>query len=92
MSAAHPHLMYFKYGFNYCSVLRDSCLDPSPKLLSSVAGTWEMHGCWFNHSAGLDGAGVQCQGLHTQGGIAHLLQEWQSSNHATNPQQYFECY
>lgn len=73
MSAAHPYLMYFKCGFNYWSVLRDSCLDPSPKLLSSVAGTWEMHGSWFHHSPRLNGAGVQCQGLQTQGGIAALL-------------------
>lgn len=56
MSAAHPHVMYFKYGFNYCSMLRDSCSDHSPKMLSTVAGTWEVHGSWFNRSVELKGS------------------------------------
>lgn len=63
MSAACPHLLYFKYGFNYCSMLRDSCWDLSPKMLSTVAGTWEIYGSWLNHCGFdgwmLDGAGVQ---------------------------------
>lgn len=71
MSAAHSHL---KYGFNYCSMLKDSCVDHSPKMWSTVAGTWEMHGSWFNHPAGLDVQELYSgQGLQTQVGIAPLL-------------------
>lgn len=49
-------------------------MDHSPKMWSTVAGTWEMHGSWFNHPAGLDVQELYSgQGLQTQVGIAPLL-------------------